>query len=637
MDQAMKQLEKGVKRRLILVCAGLTCGLSLLSARLVYLQVVEHERYADAAAEHYRVREELPASRGRILDRDGKTLARNVTVYSVVADCLHLRDIDYAAVKGVAKKMGLREREVRQRFGREELINQYFAHISDKLSGLVRIPPGDLHRLLDSKSVGDIFLARDIEEDLAQEFLEVMAEHGIRGVYLRRNERRSYPNPLSLTHVIGYVQEVVTTNERKKDVIELVGREGIEKVFDEHMRGTPGWRDIERDNRKQEIHAFRGAEQLPVAGRNVRLTIDMKLQAKVEEVLDEAFAKYTPEKISCVWMDPQSGEVLAMASRPHFDLASRKGNRRNIAISDMYEPGSTFKIVAAGGALNEGLVTPGTQIFCHNGLYDREGFELRDSHPYGDLSFEGVLVKSSNIGAYLIGRQLNRQPFHDYIHAFGFGQSTGIEQTSEISGVVHPVKNWNQSSFSRMTMGYSVGVTPLQMAMAYCAVANGGELLKPRLMKSIENEYGRVIEHAEREVVRRVMSERASRQLRQALLKVTGPGGTGTNAAIPGYEVAGKTGTAQKNIPGKGYAKGRYVVSFAGFLPADDPRIVGIVVVDDPRAEGVSLYGGTIAAPLWQEMALDAARCRSIPPKDAEIHRLAEINPDEILVEGIND
>ncbi len=637
MDQAMKKLEKGVKRRLILVCVLLTCGLSLLSARLVYLQVVDHERYAVAAADHYRVREELPASRGRILDREGKTLARNVTVYSVVADCMHLRDVDYAAVKGVAKMTGLREREVRQRYGREELINRYFAHISDKLSELLRMPSGDLHRLLESKSVGDIFLARDIEEDLAREFREVMAEQGIRGVYLRRNERRSYPNPLSLTHVIGYVQEVVKENEREKSVVELVGREGIEKVFDEHMRGTPGWRDIERDNRKQEIHAFRGEEQQPVSGRNVRLTIDMKLQAKVEEVLDQAYAQYTPEKISCVWMDPRSGEVLAMASRPHFDLASRKGSRRNIAISDMYEPGSTFKIVAAGGALNEGLMTPATQIFCYNGLYDREGFELKDHYPYGDLSFEGVLVKSSNIGAYLIGRQLNRQPFHDYIEAFGFGRPTGIELTSEIGGVVHPVKNWNQSSFSRMTMGYSVGVTPLQMATAYCAVANGGELLKPRVVMAVEDEHGRVVERPGREVVRRVMSERASKQLCQALLKVTGPGGTGTNAAIPGYEVAGKTGTAQKNIPGKGYAKGRYVVSFAGFLPADDPRIVGILVVDDPRAEGVSLYGGTIAAPIWQEMALDAVRIQGIAPKDAEIHRLAEINPEEILVEGISD
>ncbi|MCB1231728.1 MAG: penicillin-binding protein 2 [Verrucomicrobiae bacterium] len=633
MDRAMKQLEKGVKRRLILVCVVLACGLSALSARLVYLQVAEHEKYSQAAVEHYRYREELPASRGQILDRNGDTLARNLTVYTVVADPNHLRDVNFAAVKGVAKQKGMRERAVRQNFPDEEIISSYYAHISDKLSELLRIPPGELNRTLKGKKHGDIILARDIEEDIAQEFREVMEENSIRGIYLRRSERRVYPSPLTLTHVIGFVQEVEKNNDRGRPVIELVGREGIEKVYDEKMTGTPGWRDIERDNRKNEIHAFRGEEQLPVAGKNVRLTIDMGLQTKLEEILQEAYTTLKPEKISSVWMDPHTGEVLAMASRPHFDLASRKGSRRNIAVSDMYEPGSTFKIVAASGALNEGIVTPNTEIFCYNGLYDKEGFELRDHAYYGDLSVEKILVKSSNIGAYLLGRQLNRQPFYNYMEAFGFGQPTGIELTGEIGGVIHPVSRWNQSSFSRMTMGYAVGVTPLQIATAYCAVANGGELLQPHIVKSVEDERGRAIERSQRTVVRRVISERTSRQMRVALSKVTGEGGTGTNAAIPGYDVCGKTGTAQKNIPGKGYAKGRYVVSFAGFFPADDPQVVGLVVVDDPHAEGVSLFGGTIAAPIWKEIALQVARIRAIPPKNAEVHRLAEMTKDDVLFE----
>lgn len=636
MDKAMKQLEKGVKRRLILVSAGVTCLLSLLSARLVYLQVVDHEKYAEAAADHYQYREELPASRGMIVDRDGDLLARNQTVYSLVVDCLHLRDMGIAS-HGVATRRGMRTRDVKQRFDDEEIVRSYLAHISDKLSDLLRVAPGELNRTLKEKSNGEIILARDLEEDQAREFRERMSENGIRGIYLRRSERRYYPSPLNLTHVIGYVHEVENKNEKGQIVRELIGQEGVEKVFDELMRGESGFRYIERDSRRQEIHAFRGEEKLPVPGKTIRLTIDMGLQTRVEEILDEAWARFTPEKITAVWMNPNTGEILAMASRPHFDLSTREGSRRNFAVSDMYEPGSTFKIVASSAALNEGLLTPHTEVFCHNGLYDQEGFDLKDHHPYGNLTFEGVLIKSSNIGIYKIARQLNRGPFHEYMERFGFGQSTGVELTAEINGVVHPVKDWNQSSFSRMTMGYAVGVTPLQIATAYCAIANGGELLQPHVLKSVEDADGRTVQRVERTVVRRVISETVSKQMRIALGKVTGEGGTGTNAAIPGYEVCAKTGTAQKNVPGVGYARGRYVVSLAGFLPANNPELVGLVVVDDPKATGISLYGGTIAAPIWQEMATSAVRLRGIPPTDPEVHRLAEINPEEILLEGITD
>lgn len=636
MDKAKLKLEKGVKNRLALVCLAFTCGLSLLSARLVYLQVVVHEKYAEAAADHYRYREELPASRGMIVDLNGDLLARNRTVYSVVVDCVHIRDIGYSSA-GVARKRGLQKREVRNRYSREEIFAQYVDHLSDTLSGILRRPKGELKRTLVDKERGEIVLDRDVDEDLAREYQDLMADNGIRGVYLRRGERRYYPSPLSLAHVIGYVQEVEEKNERGRTVKRLVGREGVEKVFDEVMTGTPGYRDVERDNRKQEIHAFRGEEQKPVDGKTIRLTINMGLQTKLEEVLDEAWERFTPEKIASVWMDPRTGEILAMASRPSFDLASRKGDRRHIAVSDQYEPGSTFKIVAAAGALNEGLVSPGTQIFCHNGLYEKDGIKLRDAGFYDHLSMEDVIMKSSNIGIYKLGLQLNRAPFHDYATRFGFGAPTGIELTSETGGALDSYRRWNPTDYSRIVMGYRVGVTPLQITNAYCVIANGGELLQPRILKSIESPDGRVLERTRPTAVRRVITERTARQMRQALLKVTGPGGTGTNAAIPGYDVCGKTGTAQKVIPGKGYASGRYVVSFAGFLPADDPELVGLVVVDDPRADGIKLYGGTIAAPIWKEFAIQATRLRGIPPADAEVHRLAEMEPDEVMLEGITD
>jgi len=253
------------------------------------------------------------------------------------------------------------------------------------------------------------------------------------------------------------------------------------------------------------------------------------------------------------------------------------------------------------------------------------------------LTVEGVLVKSSNIGIYKIARQLNRGPFFQYLEDFGFGRPTGLEVSAETGGMLHPVSRWNQSSFSSMAMGYAVGVTPIQMATAYCAVANGGELLEPHVLRAVEDSRGRKLWSNPRKVVRRVISESASRSMRAALLKVTQTGGTGTNAALPGYDVAGKTGTAKKNFPGRGYIDGRYVVSFAGFLPANDPELVGLVVVDDPKASGVSLYGGTIAAPIWAKMATHAVRLRNIPPQNAEVHRLAEIDPSQIRMEGITD
>lgn len=632
MDRAMAKLEKGMKRRLLFLCACLACGLSLLSARLVWVQVVTAEKYAIAATDHYSHREELPASRGPILDRNGDLLARNQTVYSVVADFQHLRDFGITTA-ALGKKEGVSPRLIKQRYedlydeesGELQLIIDYLLYASVTLSDPLRIPHGELNRKLKEKKAGEVILASNLEEDEARAIGEIIDEHRIGGVYLRRGERRYYPSPLSLTHVIGYVDK------------EGKGKEGIEKTYDEEMRGTDGFRLVERDRRQREIHAFRGDELAPVPGNGVRLTIDMSLQVKVEEVLDQVWAEYHPEKVTAIWMDPRNGEVLAMASRPHFDLSTRQGSKRNVAVSDYYEPGSTFKIVASSAAFDRGVVQPGTEIFCHNGAYDEHGLKLSDHHPYGWLTAEGVLAKSSNIGIYKIAMQLNRGPFYQYLRDFGFGSPTGIEVTAETGGLVHPIEKWNQSSFSSMAMGYAVAVTPIQMATAYCTLANGGELLKPRLVRSIVDARGRTLWTANREVVRRVMREETADTMRRALHKVTQEGGTGTNAAMPGYEVAGKTGTARKNFPGIGYKNGRYVVSFAGFLPADDPVLVGLVVVDDPVAPGMSLYGGTVAAPIWSQMAAQAVRILGIPPQNAEIHRLAEIDPDQILTEGITD
>jgi len=613
-----------LKKRLLVVLSAITIALSVLSARLVYVQVVGHEKYTEAAESHYTHREVLPAKRGEVFSADGDRLARSQTVYSLVVDCHHIRDPLYACA-GVAEKKGVTPREIRRRYPYEEITSSYFAWIVANLARPLSIRSDDLSDRLKNKTAGEIVLARGIEEDQKRDLGEIMKHNRIGGIYFRREERRFYPSPLTLTQVVGYVGERKTEDEKGNEIFEIEGKEGVEKVFDREMSGEAGYRFIERDSRKREILAFRGDEKAPRAGNNIHLTINMGLQTAIEGVLDEVWDQYSPEKATAIWMNPKTGEILAMASRPHFDLATRKGTRRNIAVSDLYEPGSTFKIVGFGGAFDRRLVSLSTEINCHWGNYTAEGFTMGDHHDYGTLTVKQAVAKSSNIGAYMVARQLNRQPYLDYVRAFGFGQRTGIELTAENAGTVHPVDTWSQTSFSSTSIGYSTGVTPLQMVQAYAVIANGGILQPPTILKSIENPNRKAFHVPPRKPYRRVISERAADAVKEALMAVLEEGGTGTRAVMPGYKVAGKTGTAKKHVPGKGYVSGRYICSFAGFLPAEDPELVGLVIVDDPKATGMKLYGGTVAAPIFKQMAEKAVRVLGIAPQDAEEYRLAEM------------
>lgn len=598
----MTLLDKGLKSRLLVVCGFLVVGLSFLSYRLVVVQVVQRDKWTAEAAEHYTDKVALPAARGRILDRNGELLARNQSVYNLVADRYHLKDARYVSA-GVGKAEGISIRSVGRRYTRDEIVAKHRALIVEALAPAIQMPKHELAEKLRDEKFPEIVILNEIEEDFGREIQELLDKHDIRGMYLRPAERRFYPSPLTLTHVVGYVDS------------DGEGKEGVERVFNEEMRGENGYRYVERDRANHEIHAFRGDEKAPRGGNDVYLTIDMGLQVAVEEVLDSVCEEFRPEKVTTVWLNPQNGEVLAMASRPQFDLATRKGDRRNVAVSDFYEPGSTFKIVGVGAALDRGVVTPQTEIDCEWGKYEKEGFVMNDHHPYGRLTVEQVIAKSSNIGVYKIVRQLNRNTFFEYIQSFGFGRATGIELTAEAGGLVHDPSHWNQTSFSSTAIGYAIGVTPLQMAAAYSVVANGGKSIRPTLLKSIRTPEGAESPRKELSEVRQVISKKAADQLRHCLIKVTQQGGTGARAAMEGYEVAGKTGTAKKvRLDKGGYYTGRYVVSFAGFLPADNPQLLGLVMVDDPKAEGVSLYGGTIAAPIWKEMAEKAVRLLGIAP-----------------------
>ncbi len=589
-------MDIALQRRALLICATLVGLLSLLSFRLVYVQVVRHQDYLTRAEDYYLAEVTVPATRGIITDRYGEPLAMNQIVYTLEADRYHLAERRISS-QGVARAEGLDVREVRRRYSQEEIKDKYLSWMVNVLSDPLETPAWQLRKYIDETRGANLVLARGIEEDLSRQIQSAMDDNDVGGVYLRAGTRRFYPYPEALTHVTGFVNG------------EGEGKAGIEAILDEEMKGKDGVRYIERDNRKREIVAFRHQTRLPRDGNNVRLTVDMALQCDVEEIIQEANQLYQPEKITAIVMDPNTAEVLAIASRPHYDLRNPTGNWRNVAISDRYEPGSTFKIVALSAALERDLVSLNTEIFCHWGNYQEGKLHLRDHHPYGELTVAGVLAKSSNIGIYKIARQLGADSFHDYMRAFGFGSETGVGLTGENSGMIKPVSDWSGTSFSSMAMGYEVAVTPIQMITALSAIANGGELLKPRIIADVTSPDGKVIHKTGREVVRRVISERTAELVRMALEDVISDYGTGERAAVEGYRVAGKTGTAKKySVPRGCYLDGHYVVSFMGFLPADDPKVAVLVMVDDPKAEDMQLYGGTVAAPIFADIMRRAVK-----------------------------
>jgi cell division protein FtsI (penicillin-binding protein 3)/stage V sporulation protein D (sporulation-specific penicillin-binding protein) len=393
--------------------------------------------------------------------------------------------------------------------------------------------------------------------------------------------------------------------------------------MDQYLRGENGYRYIERDAQGREIVLYRGLERAPRNGSQVHLTIDMGLQTIVENELDAAMREYTPAKATIILMRPQTGEILAMANRPNFDLNLRAEAKpeqmKNRAVIDQMEPGSTFKIVTAAAAINEHKVNLDTMIFCENGVWNVGGKPLHDhGHKgYGEITVQDVLVHSSNIGAAKMACMLGEQKFYEYIRRFGFGDRTGIELPGEIRGTVHPPRSWSKISITRIPMGQEVGVTPLQMVMAMATVANGGKLVQPRIVKSIVDEKGNIVGEIKPTVVRQVISPETASQIAQALRGVVSKRGTAAEAAVPGFTISGKTGTAQKAAPGGGYEKNKYVVSFSGFLPSENPAFVGLVVLDDAHTKDPNLnYGGTVAGPIFSRVAEQAARYLVLEPHE---------------------
>ncbi len=560
------------RTRTVLVCALAAGVFTAFSYRLVDLQVTQHEDYAMQAAEKHTMRKVLHARRGLIFDRNGELLASNLPVRTIVADGSHIRD-PAAAAKVVAPFLEMEESELRTK--------------------------------LDSKKKY-IVLQRKLAEDKALELAKAIRDADIRGIYSEPDAVRIYPNGQMLGHVLGFLNH------------EGRGVQGIEMTMEEALCGQDGYRYIEHDRTGREIMLYRGQEKPPLHGLNVRLTIDMGLQAILEDELDSSFRDLRPEMAVAILLDPKTGEVLAMTNRPCFDPNfpgdSKPEQMKNRAIVDMVEPGSTFKIVVASAALTEHTVTEKTTIYCEGGSFAYGGRILRDHHGYGALTLHDILVKSSNIGSAKMALMMGDAKYYEYVRRFGFGDRTGIELPGEISGLVHPPSRWDKLTITRMPMGQSVCVTPLQIAVGMSVIANGGNLVAPQVVRSIEDADGQVVAERPPRVVRRVIPEGVAGFVSNALGGVVGEGGTAQLARVAGFQVAGKTGTAQKVSPKGGYAAGKYVVSFVGYLPQEDPRFVCLVLMDDPKLASNLAYGGLVAGPIFSRIGERAARYLDLVP-----------------------
>lgn len=555
------------QRRLLQVFALLAAWAVVVVIRLVQIQLVRHDDYVARAQRQQERTLTLNPVRGSILDSRGRVLAESIAAESIYADPQAITDPrNVAKALAGVKGIGASARELEQRLRGENS----FAWVARKLP------------------------------------LEVTAEVrklGLPGIYFLESHRRSYPRQTLAANVIGYVG------------LDGNGLAGVEHSFDAEISGTPGRVTLLKDARRGVYQVGGDGANRSRDGHHVILTIDSVVQFIAERALRRAVEQYRAAGGSVIVIDPNDGAILAMASLPTFDPNRYREfpptSWKNHPVQDFYEPGSTFKLVTAAAGLEEKLVTPSQILDCADGSITISNVTIHehDGHRYGLLSFEDVIVKSSNVGSARVGLALGAERFHGWIRRFGFGERTGLSLPGESPGLLRKAAKWTPVSPASIAIGQEIGVTPLQLARAYAATAMGGVLVEPRLVESVIDDEGRTIREPETHQSRRVMSEKTAAVMNQ-ILKAVVSRGTGTKAALAEHVVAGKTGTAQKASRG-GYSADKFVGSFAGWVPADQPRLVIVVAIDEPR--GLH-YGGEVAAPVFKEIAEATLRYLGVPP-----------------------
>lgn len=565
-------IERAYKGRLAAIAMGVFILLAGLGVRLAFLHLGPNDHLEARVTSLRHMEWTISPERGRILDRRGNTLAMDRPMQDISID-----------PSRIAEK------------GHGEFIARHLVRILQVDPAMVARRMSLVHRKHEP-------IRRRVENDVADQLMRM----NLHGVNFKQVMRRYYAQGPLMCHVLGFVN------------FEGVGSAGIEQQQNTLLRGLPGLRVTEKDGRRDELYRHRDLDIQPRPGHDVQLTLDQSLQFIMEEALDAGLEEYGGEAAWAIMMKVRTGEILAMASRPAYNLNEFRytspEERRNRAIAYNYEPGSTFKVNVIAAALNEGIVSPDNIIDCENGRWFYRGRPLRDYSPHGRLTVADVLKKSSNIGAAKIALMLPEAKLENYLRDFGIGESTGIDLPAEETGILSSHRHWSAISVSRIAMGHEVAVTALQQLNAINAIANDGFLMKPYVVQQIADPQGDVIYEAEPQAVGRPVRQDTARIMAQLMARITEEGGTGRRAAMEGYQVAGKTGTAQKPIPG-GYSDRLNIASFVGFLPADDPEISMVVVVDEPLPLRT---GGAVAAPIFKRIAEQAVRYLDIPSTEPD-------------------
>jgi cell division protein FtsI (penicillin-binding protein 3) len=551
-------------RRLLQLFAFLAAWAVVVIARLVQVQLVRHDYYINKAQRQQERTLALAPVRGTILDRRERVLAESVSAESIYAD---------------PQSIGDRRRTAKA------------------LAAALHDDPREIAAKLDSNA-GFVWIARQLPLDRTAEVKKLK----LPGIYFLDEHRRSYPRGMLASNVVGYVG------------LDGEGLAGIEHSLDNYVRGKAGKVTLLRDARRGMYLVGGEGANRPIDGNDVVLTIDSVVQFIAERALQKAVDKYHAAGGSVIVMDPSDGSILAMASVPTFDPNHfgdfPPASWKNRSVQDYYEPGSTFKIITASAGLEEGVVTPSQILDCANGALPVGNVIIHEHghNRYGLLSFEDVMVHSSNIGAVRVGVAVGPDRFYRWIHRFGFGERTGIPLPGESPGLLRRVDRWSALSNAMISFGQEIGVTPLQLVTAVAAVANGGVRVAPRIVDRVVDAKGGVVYQPPRPGPERVMSDRTAAVLNE-ILKAVVARGTGQPAALPEHVVAGKTGTAQKAEHGI-YAPDKFVASFVGYVPADRPRLVILAVVDEPKN---AQFGGTVAAPIFREIAESTLRYLAVP------------------------
>ncbi len=540
------------------IVAMIALGFVALAGRAAYVQVFGNAFFLHQGAVRYARTLVLPANRGRILDRNGLLLASSVVAPSV-----------WAIPEDVQRNDSSVRAKLRQ------------------MSRLLGMSWQELDKKLQDEDKTFVWIRRQVDEPVAKQVMEL----GIKGIYLQKEYKRQYPEGEAAAHVVGF------TN------VEDNGQEGIELAFNKDLAGKPGSQRVIKDRLGRVVEGV-GETVPPLDGKDIQLSIDSKVQFFAYQKLRDAVTFNKAKAGSVVVLDALTGEVLALANYPSYVPDKRRNlsgeQLRNRALTDVFEPGSTMKPITVAMALEAGRVSPQTLINTAPGRFSIGGFTIRDTHDYGTLTVEGVIQKSSNVGALKIAQRMTPHEMWDTYTALGYGQKPRIDFPGAVTGRLRPWKSWRPVEQATMAYGYGLSASLFQMAHSYTAFAHDGQIIAPTMLKSEQPATGV-----------RVFSPSTAQAIRKMLQMAAGPGGTGQRAQTVGYSVGGKSGTAHKQV-GKSYASNKYRAWFTGMAPIGKPRIIVAVMIDEPS--NGQYFGGVVAAPVFSEVVQQTLRMMNVPP-----------------------